>query len=473
MIFVYKCLVIFYTSLGIFSIIKEVWEELRKDKPFLDRINILKKNSLIENTLYNNEPYYFINIFFDLYYFIFKLKTGKKKIAMIAFLTFIITYSFRLYPLLFLSVWSVSILKNTLTVLITVLKKKNIKILLFDKIKINHFGSIKNLFWLNIKLINLWSWALIYYILAVKDKKISIKGFENFLISKILQTPFWFICIIIKISIITIECATDLNLKRKVWYIRPKIAFSNFKENLFSLTSEHYLHLHNLLYNRKIIISKSEITLNPSQLQKALETVFSNPPKNIIYTPYIVWLKGVPHQYFYRNKEAGFTMTSSSFVKLNNVLYPTNQLSVEHPKQKYFVSQLDLKNKELWVKRGWLESFFNNKQMSDYQNFVGLNIRLDLLYKYSTTTQRIIQHGESEAEIIVYKNEDVLINIYDPSAKYVRIGKKTYLITELKQITNKELTEKAFNANSIHIESWNIFLKNNHNKFTKEQILDK
>jgi len=176
------------------------------DKPKLTYyFNTLKFSSILYDKSESGEPYYLLDMLFDVIY-IFRVKKINW-LFLFFFLFFLIVLS--PLPLLFLLLYIPSLVYLCIIITLSFFGKKERVILIFtfsDK-----FLTIRDI-WLYP-----WYWAKItvYGLICFKKKKINLNILDQMLLSKLLGSPLWIIKMAFSLSLVLLEVIRTGGFERK------------------------------------------------------------------------------------------------------------------------------------------------------------------------------------------------------------------------------------------------------------------
>lgn len=171
------------------------------------------------------------------------------------------------------------------------------------------------------------------------------------------------------------------------------------------MTLNQYKEVRWLLLNNKIITLNNEILLNPLKLEEALLSMRVAGLTNFFHIPIKVMVGGCLHQAIIRRDGVAFIMTKQGKIRFNEHELPSKSLSLEYLSQRFHISKLDLTQIE--YEEGFIENFFINKEIFNYEKFAGLVFRLNLLFRTERSNVALAQ-GEKTSVKKSIKEEKYL-----------------------------------------------------------------
>ena len=344
------------------------------DKPKLTYyFNTLKFSSILYDKSESGEPYYLLDMLFDVIY-IFRVKKINW-LFLFFFLFFLIVLS--PLPLLFLLLYIPSLVYLCIIITLSFFGKKERVILIFtfsDK-----FLTIRDI-WLYP-----WYWAKItvYGLICFKKKKINLNILDQMLLSKLLGSPLWIIKMAFSLSLVLLEVIRTGGFERKSIRLWPVILGKKIKQGLSLIIEKKLIFRHEVHKKNKIIVSYKKIIANQANLQKLFEyqnVAFSG---TRFFKPYIIKLGGVFHQAFLTSPNSFIVFTSNSKVRVYDpvikelVNIQSHCFWLGQEKQFLTKSWVDLENTE--NAEGYLESFFRNHGLESDEELAGFHARVGII----------------------------------------------------------------------------------------------
>ena len=400
-------------ALSAISALVEIFKEIKEKTFFKTKRAEFGDESFLWKSVFSSRGYSLIDLFFDICYFFLNLRSKGCLFLTHILLTLVSVTLLWWVPALFAICLVWNLIKNIGILAKVIWKKESKTIKLWNNTELREYANFKGLIDLWAKLPGFWAWILIYYVVAAKKKKINWKNFDTYLISKAMQMPFWLLKLGVKIADIVYKSFTNYSLRRKKWWVKPRVIWRRIREGLHVMTLNQYKEVRWLLLNNKIIILNNEILLNPLKLEEALLSMRVVGLTNFFHIPIKVMVGGCLHQAIIRRDGVAFIMTKQGKTRFNEHELPSKSLSLEYLSQRFHISKLDLTQIE--YEEGFIENFFINKEIFNYEKFAGLVFRLNLLFRTERSNVALAQ-GEKTSVKKSIKEEKYLWEIYGEGA---------------------------------------------------------
>lgn len=177
-----------------------------------------------------------------------------------------------------------------------------------------------------------------------------------------------------------------------------------------------------------IKIKNRKIEINPHFLEEYLKTLKK---ETIFIKKYgVTKFYGKYHQMFVteiteNGQLLGFGMTNSNFIQIDNSLLGSKNLSKEDLSQKYLISKINTEKFDF--QEGFLKPFFLNKNLNNYENWVGLWIRLNIIINLEKTEVAVHQQIEKVIKLLEKFENYFKIYLQREPVNYLEIEKKIFL----------------------------------------------
>lgn len=307
-----------------------------------------------------------------------------------------------------------------------------------------------------------WPFCFLYYAASAGSRKIKLSNCDIILFSLIFHFPFWYFKSVFLGIIYAYSCLKSDVWKRKSYRCWPYLIRDAIYFGIYKSLMESCTRLFIMIDGRRIIV-KNGIRLNPMSnelydyLRFHVNLRFSGFSRNGVIMFY-----GYPHQLFYTGGNHGYIMTTSQCVQTSggNPVYSRLLYNTRYPNgrifsQRFVYSAFDpaMISEDFFVH----SNFFTNNIRS-LQDYIGLRMRLNIIYNVQTASHMLVQTRERTMAYLLNNNYSYMniycgnipVNNHFALLKYLnriegRLKEFDYMSSELESMSNEELYHEMTN----------------------------
>ena len=250
-----------------------------------------------------------------------------------------------------------------------------------------------------------WGFIALYYLIALKKKKISREAIDLLIFPLVFGKPFWFFKGLIRWTFVFARIISNPIWLRKDKLIWPQVFYELFEVEALNEVKQISFSLSIFTLNRKIIFDK-EIKLNFPASSEFLDYVARHGLHggNAFSKPQLFWSFGKPHQMFCQknNPSHGYIGTTSGFIYSKNRAHETFVLNKDASWQRWFYSAVSMSNVD--QKYTCFQKFFNLNKIHDEEDFLYQVLRLNLHFQLKESNEFIWQEKSRLQSILLKKN---------------------------------------------------------------------
>jgi hypothetical protein len=445
---IWKYVVILLTTVGVVLIIiklldKTFWVSDKEYSFKWYQENIKKKTFLVFNPKYT-----LLDLIFDIFLHFKLLNHDRAILSIIVFILFNLSFAYMITVIPFVFYF----LLRYVFELIVMFLYKNGEI---NKPNIKNYcivnNKISNTLRIYYNLLPKTTAYLILYIFLKKSFKFDLTSIEKIALTRIVGKPHWLLINIINLSTTIYSHFKKNELYRKSYLIWPKIIWLKIKFSFFEHGLDKLIQYDLLLSHTRIYVNKRKIFTNG--LEQWIRNIMLQCPENLIILNKFITANvgGLRHlAATTESGKSGFVFTSSDNYETKSGIIDAYKL--EQRPNGYIQYILPTTLHESTIKDDIYLNTFKYLQAKTINDFVGMRLKLSLLFAGTISNKFLFQYPDPNKKIII----EYLTNVHlkeleqhsepgKPNFIHINLSFKSFVLWEEKLKEEYEALEELSN----------------------------